>query len=90
MRALAFLILMYGVWNLVAGTYGFFFPYILEAVGNTSERANYTLQAIWFLSTAIAVGTIYMPLIDRVGGRRCWSGRACCRSPASSRSSSST
>ena len=69
-RALAFLIVMYGVWNLVAGTYGFFFPYILEAVGNTSERANYTLQAIWFLSTAIAVGTIYMPLIDRVSGRK--------------------
>ena len=69
-RALSFLILMYGVWNLVAGTYGFFFPYILEAVGNTSERANYTLQAIWFLSTALAVGMVYMPLIDRVGGRR--------------------
>ena len=28
---------MYGVWNLVAGTYGFFFPYILEAVGNMSR-----------------------------------------------------
>ena len=69
MRALSFLIVMYGVWNLVAGTYGFFFPYILEAVGNTSERANYTLQAIWFLATALAVGTIYMPLIDRVSGR---------------------
>jgi inositol transporter-like SP family MFS transporter len=68
-RALSFLIVMYGVWNLVAGTYGFFFPYILEAVGNTSDRANYTLQAIWFLSTAIAVGAIYMPRIDRVGGR---------------------
>jgi inositol transporter-like SP family MFS transporter len=69
-RALSFLILMYGVWNLVAGTYGFFFPYILEAVGNTSDRANYMLQAIWFLSTALAVGMVYMPLIDRVGGRR--------------------
>ena len=69
-RALAFLILMYGIWNLVAGTYGFFFPYILEAVGNTSDRANYTLQAIWFLSTALAVGTIYMPRIDRVSGRK--------------------
>ena len=68
-RALSFLIVMYGVWNLVAGTYGFFFPYILEAVGNTSERANYTLQAIWFLATAIAVGTIYMPRIDHVSGR---------------------
>ena len=69
-RALSFLIVMYGVWNLVAGTYGFFFPYILEAVGNTSDRANYMLQAIWFLSTALAVGAIYMPRIDRVGGRK--------------------
>ena len=69
-RALAFLIVMYGVWNLVAGTYGFFFPYILEAVGNTSDRANYTLQAIWFLSTALAVGAIYMPRIDHTSGRR--------------------
>ncbi len=69
-RALAFLILMYGIWNLVAGTYGFFFPYILHAVGNTSDRATYALQAIWFVATAISVGTLYMPLIDRVGGRR--------------------
>ena len=69
-RALSFLIVMYGVWNLVAGTYGSFFPYILEAVGNTSDRANYMLQAIWFLSTALAVGAIYMPRIDRVGGRK--------------------
>lgn len=61
---------MYGVWNLVADTYGFFFPYILQAVGSTSDRASYALQAIWFASTAIAVGAVYMPLIDKVGGRR--------------------
>jgi inositol transporter-like SP family MFS transporter len=34
-RALAFLIVMYGVWNLVAGTYGFFFP-------STSSRPSAT------------------------------------------------
>ena len=69
-RALAFLIVMYGVWNLVAGTYGLFFPYILDAVGSTSDRANLALQAIWFLSTALAVACVYMPLIDRVSRRR--------------------
>ena len=68
-RALVFLILMYGIWNLVAGTYGFFFPYILDAVGSTTPRATYALQAIWFLSTALAVGGIYMPLVDRVSRR---------------------
>ena len=68
-RALAFLIVMYGVWNLVAGTYGLFFPYILDTVGSTSDRANLTLQAIWFVSTALAVACVYMPLIDRVSRR---------------------
>lgn len=69
-RALAFLILMYGVWNLVAGTYGFFFPYILQAVGTTTPRATYALQAIWFAATAVAVGALYMPLVDRVSRRK--------------------
>jgi len=67
--ALAFLIAMYGIWNLVAGTYGIFFPYILDAVGSTSDRATLALQAIWFISTALAVGFVYMPLIDRVNRR---------------------
>jgi inositol transporter-like SP family MFS transporter len=69
-RALAFLILMYGVWNLVAGTYGFFFPYILDAVGSTTPRATYALQAIWFAATALSVGGIYMPLVDHVSRRK--------------------
>jgi inositol transporter-like SP family MFS transporter len=69
-RSLAFLVVMYGVWNLVAGTYGLFFPYILDAVGSTTDRANLALQAIWFLSTALAVAFVYMPLIDRVSRRR--------------------
>src|SRR6185436_2174883 len=69
-KALAFLIVMYGVWNLVAGTYGLFFPYILDAVGSTTDRANLALQAIWFLSTALAVALVYMPLIDRVSRRK--------------------
>ncbi len=66
---LAFLIVMYGVWGLVAGTYGIFFPYILGAVGSTTARANLVLQAIWFVSTVLAVAFVYMPLIDRVNRR---------------------
>jgi MFS transporter, SP family, inositol transporter len=69
LRSVAYLVAMYGVWNLVAGTYGLFFPYILDAVGTTTDRANLALQAIWFLSTALAVGFVYMPLIDRVSRR---------------------
>src|SRR3954468_105155 len=66
---MAFLIVKYGVWNLVAGTYGIFFPYILDAVGSTSDRATLGLQAIWFVSTALAVAFVYMQLIDRVNRR---------------------
>jgi MFS transporter, SP family, inositol transporter len=69
-RALLFLVVMYGVWNLVAGTYGLFFPYILDAVGSTTDRANLALQAIWFVATALAVACLYMPLIDRVSRRK--------------------
>ena len=68
-RPLLFLIVMYGVWNLVAGTYGLFFPFILDAVGSTTDRANLALQAIWFVSTALAVAFVYMPLIDQVSRR---------------------
>ena len=36
----------------------------------TRASGELLLQAIWFLSTALAVGFIYMPKIDRLGGRR--------------------
>jgi len=36
-RSMAFLVGMYGMWNLWAGTNGFFFPYILRTVGSQSQ-----------------------------------------------------
>ena len=36
---------------------------------HTSDRATLALQAIWFVSTALAVAFVYMPLIDRVNRR---------------------
>jgi inositol transporter-like SP family MFS transporter len=89
-RSLLFLIVMYGVWNLVAGTYGLFFPFILDAVGSTTDRANLALQAIWFVSTALAVAFVYMPLIDQVSRRAMLIWSSCCSSRRSCRSSSST
>ena len=58
------------MWNLVAGTYGFFFPYILQAVGTTTPRATYALQGIWFAATAVSAGFLYMPLVDQVSRRK--------------------
>ena len=37
LRAMLFLVAMYGIWNLWAGTNGFFFPYILRTVGSESQ-----------------------------------------------------
>ncbi len=60
---------MYGFWNLWAGTNGFFFPYILQTVGDTSQATAVSIQA---LSFAIGMGSIYfvfMRLSDKVNQR---------------------
>ena len=67
--ALAFLIVMYGIWNLVAGTYGIFFPYILDAVGSTSDRATSRCRRSGSSRRRSRSRFVYMPLIDRVNRR---------------------
>ena len=41
-KTMAFLVGMYGIWNLWAGTGGFFFPYILHTVGNAEQARSPT------------------------------------------------
>ena len=45
LKAMVFLVAMYGLWNLWAGTNGFFFPYILRTVGSQTQAASVALQA---------------------------------------------
>src|ERR1700761_1329946 len=45
LRSMLFLIGMYGIWNLWAGTNGFFFPYILRTVGSQTQAASVAMQA---------------------------------------------
>ncbi|MEO7739488.1 MAG: MFS transporter [Novosphingobium sp.] len=69
LKSMAFLIGMYGFWNLWAGTNGFFFPYILRTVGGQSQQASVALQMLNF---AIGIGSIYfifMRFSDRVNQR---------------------
>lgn len=68
-KAMVFLISMYGIWNLWAGTNGFFFPYILSTVGDESQAMSVALQAAGFLVAMVSIAFIFMPLSDKVSQR---------------------
>lgn len=70
LRSIAFLIGMYGLWNLMAGTNGFYLPFILRTVGSESQAASVGLQAGSFLLVALGVAFVFMPLVDRVNQKR--------------------
>lgn len=65
-RAMILLIGIYGFWNLVAGTMGYFMPFIYETVGGlTSAQAN-LLQAFLWILTVISTYVIFIRLGDKV------------------------
>jgi inositol transporter-like SP family MFS transporter len=66
LRAMLFLVAMYGIWNLWAGTNGFFFPYILRTVGSESQATSVAMQAAGFLVAMVSIGFVFMPLVDKV------------------------
>lgn len=69
-KAMAFLVGMYGIWNLWAGTGGFFFPYILHTVGNETNAVADGLQAANFFVGALSIYLIFMRYSDRVNQRK--------------------
>ena len=66
LKAMLFLVAMYGLWNLWAGTNGFFFPYILRTVGSQSQATSVALQATGFTVSMFSIGFVFMRLADRV------------------------
>jgi MFS transporter, SP family, inositol transporter len=70
LKAMAFLIGMYGIWNLWAGTNGFFFPYILRTVGSQSQAVSVALQASYFFLGVISIALIFMRYSDRFDQRK--------------------
>jgi MFS transporter, SP family, inositol transporter len=68
-KAMVFLVAMYGLWNLWAGTNGFFFPYILRTVGSQTQAASVGLQAAGFTVSMLSIGLVFMRLADRVNQR---------------------
>ncbi len=68
-KSLAALIGMYGLWNLWAGTNGFFFPYILQTVGSTSAATATAIQALSFAIGMASIGLVFMRYADKVNQR---------------------
>lgn len=68
-RRLVFLMPIYLLWGLPAGTYGFFEPTLFKTVGAHSLATSDGLDILWFGSAIIAVVFIFMPLNDRIDRR---------------------
>lgn len=68
-KSMIFLISMYGIWNLWAGTNGFFFPYILRTVGSESQVTSVAMQAAGFFVAMLSIRFVFMPYSDRINHR---------------------
>jgi inositol transporter-like SP family MFS transporter len=68
-KSMLFLVGMYGIWNLWAGTNGFFFPYILRTVGSQTQAASVAMQAAGFLVAMLSIGLVFMRYSDKVNQR---------------------
>ena len=69
LKSMLFLVGMYGIWNLWAGTNGFFFPYILRTVGSQSQAASVAMQAAGFFVAMLSIGLVFMRYSDKVNQR---------------------
>ena len=69
LKRLAFLMPIYLLWGLPAGTYGFFEPTLFKTVGAHSLLTSDGLDILWFGSAIIAVVFVFMPLNDRIDRR---------------------
>ena len=61
---------MYGIWNLKAGTSGFFMPYIFRTVGAQSQAESVAIQATGFVLGCLGTYFVFMRLVDRANQRR--------------------
>jgi inositol transporter-like SP family MFS transporter len=65
LAAMVFTATVYLFWNLAAGTFGVFSPYILRTLGTQSQAASVALSCAGFVLTVLAVVLIFMPFSDR-------------------------
>ncbi len=69
LRTILFLTAVYAIWNLAAGTVGFFMTHIFVEIAELKIETANLLTAGYFGVTALATLFIFMPLGDRVNRR---------------------
>ena len=65
LAAIVFTTTVYLFWNLAAGTFGVFLPYILKTLGAQSQAASVAMSCASFVLTVIGVVLVFMPFSDR-------------------------
>ena len=65
LAAIVFTTIVYLFWNLAAGTFGVFLPYILRTLGAQSQAASVALSCAGFVLTVLGVVLVFMPFSDR-------------------------
>jgi inositol transporter-like SP family MFS transporter len=68
-RSMAFLIGMYGIWNLSAGTQGFYLQYMMRTVGGLTQTLAVLLDLSTYLIGIVAIVFVFMRYVDRVNQR---------------------
>ncbi len=69
LKTVLFLCGVYVIWNMCAGTWGFFMPYIFENVGKLTNAQSNTMQIGSFVISTLSTYFIFMKLGDRVNRR---------------------
>lgn len=69
LKHLLFIMPIYVLWGIPAGTYGFFFPYIFKTVGATSPAQTDLMEILYFGMAILSVLFVFMPLNDKVDRR---------------------
>ncbi|SHJ96595.1 MFS transporter [Alicyclobacillus tolerans] len=78
LRKLFFIMPIYVLWGIPAGTYGFFFPYIFKTVGASSTVTSDLMEILYFGLAILSVVFVFMPLNDRVNRRVLYATSAFC------------
>lgn len=65
-KAFIFLIGIYFFWNLVAGTMGYFMPYIYQRIGGLSNAQANSLQCVLWILTVVSTYIVFINFGDKV------------------------
>ncbi|GHT37720.1 minor myo-inositol transporter IolF [Planctomycetales bacterium] len=77
LKGILFLIGVYTIWNLAAGTMGFFLPWIFKNAGGVSDTMSQALPVILFIASCFSTYFIFMSLADKYSRRVIYCVIAC-------------